>query len=88
MALSAKPSGCVVWIYFDPDSLELGPFYFFGGNPNESLPNISEFRVAKHTKGNAQGHKAERPNFRVVNKGKFTKYDSIRELYDKLFGSV
>jgi hypothetical protein len=88
MALSAKPSGCVVWIYFDPDSLELGPFYFFGGNPNESLPNISEFRVAKHTKGNAQGHKAERPNFRVVNKGKFTKYDLIRELYDKLFGSI
>lgn len=88
IALSDKPSGCVVWIYFDPDSLELGPFYFFGGKPKESLPDISEFRIAKHTKGNAQGHKAERQNVRVVNKGKFTKFNSIENLYDKLFSGV
>lgn len=87
MALIKKPAGCVVWIYFDPDSLELGPFLFFGSDPKSPLQDMSDFKVAKHTKGNAHGHKAERPNIRVVNKGKFTKYDSISELYDMLFGS-
>ncbi|MBM4275632.1 MAG: hypothetical protein FJ134_14400 [Deltaproteobacteria bacterium] len=84
MALTKKPSACVVWIYFDADSLKLGPFLFFGGNPGEPLPDMSDFKVAKHTKGNAKGNKAERPNIRVVNRSQFKKYNSIKELYDQL----
>jgi hypothetical protein len=30
-ALAEKPSGCVVWIGLDKDTLELGPFMWFGG---------------------------------------------------------
>jgi hypothetical protein len=88
VALSAKPSGCVIWVYFDENTLDLGPFLFFGGKAGEPLPDISRFRVGKHAKGNAQGKKAERPKIRVINKGKFTEYDSIHELYDVLFGTA
>jgi len=87
IGLAKKPSGCVVWIYFDDEKLELGPFLFFGGKPGERLPEISNYPIAKHTKGNAIGIKAERPSIRVINKGHFLSYPTISELYDALFGT-
>ncbi len=86
VALARKPSGCVVWIFFDKANLNLGPFLFFGSNPKKSLPDMSAFKTAKHTKGNAQGYKSERPNIRVVNKGSFVKFFTIKEIYEVLFG--
>ena len=88
VALAQKPSGCVVWVYFDEDTLELGPFLYFGGSPGEPLPDIDSFKVAKHTKGNAHGEKAERPSVRVVNKGEFSRLASVEELWDALFASA
>lgn len=88
VALSGKPSGCVVWVYFNEITLELGPFYFFGGSANEKLPTIDDFPVAKHTKGNSDGVKSERPSIRVVSKSKFETLDTVQELYQKLFKLV
>ena len=85
VALANKPSGCVVWLYFREETLELGPYLFFGGLPGESLPDLSTFSVAKHTKGNAEGIKKERPNIRVIMKGAFTQFDSLEQLYQALF---
>jgi hypothetical protein len=84
--LAEKSSGCVVWIYFDEDTLELGPFLFFGGTPGNQLPDIQDAKTAKHTKGNQHGHKNERPNIRELGKGMFISYASIKELYGALFG--
>lgn len=83
--LANKPSGCIVWIEFDEHTLELCSFYFFGSEAGKPLTGLENARVAKHTKGNAEGVKAERPNIRKINKGQFTKYDSIEALYDILF---
>lgn len=83
--LSDKPSGCVIWIYFDEDTLELGPFYYFGGKAGQPLPQIMDEKIAKHTKGNQDGHKSERPNIRELNKGMFTCYESVEEIYGVLF---
>lgn len=88
LSLGSKPSGCVVWVYFDPATVDLGPFYYFGSDPAQPLPQIDHLRMARHTKGDKSGFKAERPNLRVVNKGAFTKTDSIDELFSLLFGSV
>ncbi|MCF6362736.1 MAG: hypothetical protein L3J88_05205 [Gammaproteobacteria bacterium] len=84
--LAQKPSGCVVWVYFNEKTLELGPFYYFGGAPGEPLPDISGAKVARHTKGDQDGYKAERPNIRQLNKGDFIRHDSIQEIYTELFG--
>ena len=85
IALARKPSGCVVWVYFDPRTLQLGPFLFFGSNAGEPLPDLSNHKIAKHTKGDADGHKSERPNIRQINKGSFTVINDIQQLYQKPF---
>lgn len=81
MKLAEKPSGCVVWIYFDEDTLRLGPFFYFEVNAG----SISGRKIAKHTKGNKDGVKAERQKLRVVPKGSFTKIESIEDVYARLF---
>lgn len=84
--LADKPAGCVVWIYFAAETLELGPFGWFGGASNEALPTISGFKNAKHTKADAQGKKAIRPDIFVVPRGSFTRLPAIDELVGRLFG--
>lgn len=83
--LADKPSGCVVWIVFDEGSLEFKEFLFYGDQAGEPLPNIDNLKVAKHTKGNKDGVKNERPNIRVINKGQFESINSIGFLFQKLF---
>ena len=86
VALGRKPSGCVVWIYFHEETLELGPFLYFGGAAGYPLPDLSEQKVAQHSKGNTEGVKARSPDHRVINKGQFASYGRIAELYSVLFG--
>jgi hypothetical protein len=86
MRLSGKPSGCMLWVYFNENTLELGPFYFFGGKPGEPLPALEGFKTARHTKGDQDGYKGERPNLKVVPKGKFRELKSMRAVYRALFG--
>lgn len=88
MRLAEKPSGCVVWVYFNEDTLELGPFHFFGGKPSEPLPSLEALKPARHTKGDHAGHKAERPNLKVLKKGQFKSYVSVREIFQALFGAA
>ena len=86
--LALKPSGCVIVLLFDPETLELGPFLWFGGPPRTPLPDLERYPVAKHTKGNAQGIKLARPNHRVVPRSKFESVASIPAIAEKLFGSL
>ncbi len=87
LKLEDKPSGCVVWIYFkeESQSLELGPYYFCGGQPGEPLPGISGAKVARHEKFSGDGHKAERPNKRKLKKENFTRHETMEEIYSALF---
>lgn len=86
--LAAKPSGCIVCLLFDDKTLNLGPFYWFGGAPNERLPDLTTFPIAKHTKGNAQGVKTLKPNHRVIPLSKFVLVATIPLLAAKLFGET
>lgn len=86
--LSEKPSGCVVWIYFDETTLSLGPFLYYGSTPGQPLPALEGLRVAKHNKGNKDGFKAERPNIRVVPKSRFQTFKGIDGIYAQLFGTA
>ena len=83
--LGGKPSGCVVWIHFDPDTLDLGPFLWFGGAPGQPLPSLADLRTGRHTKGDATGQKAKRPNIRIIPKGRFERIESIADLALRLF---
>lgn len=83
--LAEKPSGCVIWILFDPESLELGPFLWFGGPPRHRMPPLGD-RVARHTKGDRTGRKAERPNIRVLAKSRFEVLPTMDAVARELFG--
>lgn len=86
--LSGKPSGCVLFVWFDPQTLDLGPFAFLGGGPGEKLPDLAGLKIAKHTKGNALGLKAERPNIRVVPLSRFTPLATIDHVVQALFAAT
>jgi hypothetical protein len=85
ISLAKKPSGCVVLVYFNNETLDLGPYYYFGADPGQPLPSLENLKTAKHTKGDATGLKSERPNIRILNKGSFIELKTINELYIQLF---
>ena len=80
MNLVHKPNWCVIWIFFNPDTLDLGPFLWFPrlGQPP---PNMDQLQTTKHTRGN----KADRPGLREVPKSQFEKLDTIKDVISRLF---
>ena len=85
MLLSRKPSGCVVWVYFDAVTLDPLEYLWLGGAPGEALPDLGD-RVARHTKADATGQKSARKNHRVVPKSKFETLKTSDEVFERLFG--
>jgi len=83
LRLADKPSGCVVWIMVD-DDLHWRHFLWFGGQPGESLPDISAMKVAKHAKGTAEGVKNERPNHRLIKRSQFVALGNLDALLFQL----
>lgn len=83
--LRAKPSGCVVWMTYEPSSLLITRYRWFGAEPGEPLPHLGD-RVTRHSKGNAAGMKAQRPALRNLPASSFKAIDGLEALADRLFG--
>jgi hypothetical protein len=87
LSLTRKPGACVIWIVFDAHTMKLGPYRWLGGKAGRGLPPLGE-RVARHTKADKAGVKAERPNLRVVGRSKFTELQTMDEVVEQLFGPL
>ena len=85
LKLMDKPSGCIIWILVTPE-LKLESYLWFGSPPGQPLPDIQGMKVAKHTKANAEGIKAQRPEQRIVPRGRFERLGSLDEVLERLFG--
>jgi len=83
--LHERPSACILWVFFDPDTLSLGPFLWFGGAPGERIPPLGE-KIARRTRPNAKLEKADRLAHRVIPKSRFSTLDTIEEVIQKLIG--
>jgi len=83
--LLRKPGGCILWLEFDRESLTIEGYYWFGGKAGAALPDLGP-RVARHSKGNSDGAKNERPIHRVLTRGRFEALAEISEVVGKLFG--
>ena len=83
--LLRKPGGCVLWIEFDSERLGIERFYWFGGKAGTALPDLG-LRISRHSKGNSDGEKNERPIHRVLTRGRFEPLADIRDVAKKLFG--
>ncbi|MGR3485534.1 MAG: hypothetical protein ACU0BF_09325 [Paracoccaceae bacterium] len=84
ISLAEKASGCVIWIEVESDTLIPTGFRWFGGAPNRPIGDLGT-RVAKHTKADSTGKKAERSAHRIVPKGSFDAIDSIEGVFARLF---
>jgi hypothetical protein len=82
--LAQKPSGCVIWILFDPAAMELGPFLWFGGQPGSPLPALGD-RIGRHSKGDSTGRKAERPAIRLLRRQAFEALPAMDAVAAALF---
>ena len=85
--LGEKPGGCVIWLWFDRDSLTLGPYCWFGNVAGEPLSDMTKFPSGRHTKGDATGFKAERTGIAIVKKSRFEVLDDINDVVTRLFFS-
>jgi hypothetical protein len=79
IGLAQKPSACIVWIRFDSDTMELGPFLWFGAEPGQPVSALGH-RVARHTRADHSGIKGFRPNLRVISKSNFRELFSIEQV--------
>nr|WP_186075457.1 hypothetical protein [Burkholderia gladioli] len=82
--LGQAPNGCVIWLGVDED-LEIKEYRWFGAAVGQPLPDLSGYPIARHTRGNAQGIKANRMNQRVLAKTAFEKLDGIEHTLERLF---
>ena len=83
--LLAKPGGCVIWLEFDPDTLAIKKYLWFGGSPGSALPDLGS-KVSRHSKANSKGQKLERPMQRALAKGRFEPLLEINPLVHRMFG--
>lgn len=83
--LATKPSGCVVWLKFNQETMRFEDYLFYGAEPGKPLNNLDNLKVARHSKGNKDGVKHQRPNIRIINKGEFVSFDTVESLYHALF---
>lgn len=83
--LGSKSSGCVVWIIYDPQNLDIEQYLWFGGEPDRPLPDLGN-RVVKHSRANSEGVKAIRPALRNIPKGWFTPVSNMVDLAKLMFG--
>lgn len=88
LKLMEKPAGCVIWIVVSP-KLDLRSYRWFGGDaPDKPLPDIRDLKVAKHSKGNAEGTKLERPDHRIVPLSRFEQLATMDAVLHRLFGPL
>jgi len=85
LALTSKPSGCVIWIRVT-DNLDMEPYYFFGDAPGEPLPPIEHFPTPSRPTHNKEGVRPERVNHRKVPGSEFRKLETLDDVLDALFG--
>jgi hypothetical protein len=78
--LSVKSGGCVIWMEFDPATLALGPFRWFGSKPGELMASPGD-KIARHSRGN----KNARPALRTIKKGDFEVLKIIDDVCRVLF---
>ncbi|MBB5984345.1 hypothetical protein [Sphingobium lignivorans] len=83
--LEEKSSGCVVLIRHDLRTLKITGYGFYGGPPCEKMPRL-DGKIAKHSKADANGNKAQRPALRLLPVSSFQSAPDARSLTKLLFG--
>lgn len=81
--LSTKASGCIIWVEYDPDTLNITTYGWYGTYQGLGLPRIW---VPERSSHNSDSIKPLTDNRRLLQKSKFTPVRSIHQLIGHLFG--
>lgn len=87
LRLAERPSGCVIWMIVK-DNLEFEDFLFFGAQPGEPLPSISDMKTTRHVKANKDGVFLDRPAHRTVPASRFQSLKTLDALIEVLLGPI
>lgn len=87
LKLATRPSGCVLWIIVD-EQLVFRGYRWFGGAPGQRLPDIGGKKVARQTRANKDGVKADRSGHRILRRGDFEQLASLDAVLQRLFGEM
>ena len=82
--LADKPGGCVIWLVFQECNQRVKLEYLVFPDDPCGRPDLGT-KVGRHTKANATGYKAARPNTRVILKSRFIKKQTTSDLVSWLF---
>jgi hypothetical protein len=85
--LVKKPHWCVIWMSIDKD-LRFKNFRWLDSQQCGLSFEGANFKPLKHTKGDAKGHKAERPRHVEVPRSRFKKLSSISDVIGCLFAEA
>jgi hypothetical protein len=85
-ALAQAEGGCVVWIFYDPVTLDIQKYRFFGSEPGKPMADLSSFNIAKRVFPDMTGKRPERPRIRAIPKSACVPVSTLDELIEKLFG--
>ena len=75
----------MIWIRFDADTLNLGPYLWFGADPGLPLPPLGKM-ISRHSRADSNGYKGEPSNRRVLKTARFKKLPTIETIAEHLFG--
>jgi hypothetical protein len=87
LALASKPSGCVLWIHVS-DTLELRPFFWFGGAPGDPLPPLDDYEIPMRATHNKDGERPLRKNHRLIPGNQFQRLETLDKVLEALFGHL
>ena len=83
-----KPSGCVIVIRVNRDTLDIDSFYWFGESIGSPCRDLRKGKVAKRSTSNSLGVKPERADSFVLTKSKLESVDSFSNIVNLLIGTT
>ena len=83
--LQDKPGGCVVWMMYDPSTLAIGPYLWFGAAPSDPAPSIRTLAPARRPTANALGEKPLRANTYLLPRSRCERLDGLADVAARLF---
>ena len=82
--LAEKSGACVIWLFYRKRGSRVDLEYLVYPETICGKLDLGS-KMGKHSKGDASGHKAERPNTRVLAKSSFTSKPTASDLLSWLF---
>lgn len=87
VALASAQGGCIVWMSYDKETLDISHYHFFGAAAGEAMGDISTRKAAMTQRRDINGQRKERLHHRIIPRSHFVGPLSIDGLRDTLFST-